>query len=429
MQAIFRAQQNEQISRLYQDLGCQHHLVQDDSSVGPTIPALTAVGFAKWTTIHVLAYPDDEFKRLEKVVVATPIDADGPMIDGKPERLPKQISRYLLPNQEDRNFKSLFDTAMARFWEDLGTTSKRTSSITAPSLSRHSSTSQPQSHPVEIHQAKTSPPPSSKSRPLERERNPYSGAPSAASDTSSVDEPVKIERERQPYTAHPGSGKVYGEGNSFNVANRSARADSTSRSREDPPPNESLHHRTKSTSSQNPVRPSRSGSRRAGSPPLKNYSQSTPVDIETGGPKYVPGFTSASSSFSNPSSATQSFTPASHPINGTNSFPPPAAPPPIDIRDWRDSRPRDDRAYRRTAEEEARLAAEFSSPRDAERWDTLQEIRSRESERPSRAAYDRSFLPLDPRDSSRDSRDAAYEDWMAYKERPRGPEYDNIKRY
>jgi hypothetical protein len=42
-------------------------------------------------TIHILAYPDEESKRLEKVVLAMPIDADGEMVDGRPERLPKQI--------------------------------------------------------------------------------------------------------------------------------------------------------------------------------------------------------------------------------------------------------------------------------------------------------------------------------------------------
>jgi hypothetical protein len=44
--AIFKAQSNEQISRLYQDLGCEYHLVQDATFV-PIVPALTPVGFAR----------------------------------------------------------------------------------------------------------------------------------------------------------------------------------------------------------------------------------------------------------------------------------------------------------------------------------------------------------------------------------------------
>jgi hypothetical protein len=36
-----------------------------------------------------------------------PIDADREMVDRKPERLLKQISRYLLSKREDRKFKRL----------------------------------------------------------------------------------------------------------------------------------------------------------------------------------------------------------------------------------------------------------------------------------------------------------------------------------
>jgi len=41
--------------------------------------------------LFILAYPEEEWRRLEKVVTAMPIDADGDLVDGKPERLPKQI--------------------------------------------------------------------------------------------------------------------------------------------------------------------------------------------------------------------------------------------------------------------------------------------------------------------------------------------------
>jgi hypothetical protein len=40
-------------------------------------------------TTWILAYPDQEASRLEKVVLSMPIDADGETVDGKPERLPK----------------------------------------------------------------------------------------------------------------------------------------------------------------------------------------------------------------------------------------------------------------------------------------------------------------------------------------------------
>jgi hypothetical protein len=44
-------------------------------------------------TTWILAYPDQEAKRLEKIVVSMPINADEP-VDGKPERLPKVCSSH-----------------------------------------------------------------------------------------------------------------------------------------------------------------------------------------------------------------------------------------------------------------------------------------------------------------------------------------------
>ncbi len=85
----------------------------------PCVPGLTPVGFAQWMTIHLLAYPDQEYIRLEKVVLKTPIDADGEMIDGKPERLPKQISRYLLPSKADQKSRELLEDAIADYLDDL----------------------------------------------------------------------------------------------------------------------------------------------------------------------------------------------------------------------------------------------------------------------------------------------------------------------
>jgi hypothetical protein len=53
----------------------------------------------------ILAHPDEEWRRLQKVVEAMPIDADGDLVDGKPERLPKQIvsrSYLQLPSNPSR---------------------------------------------------------------------------------------------------------------------------------------------------------------------------------------------------------------------------------------------------------------------------------------------------------------------------------------
>ena len=101
---------------MYQNLGCEYHLVQKHSTTAPTVPALTPLGFAQWMTALILAYPDKESERLEKVVLALPIDADGEMVDGKPERLPKQISRHLLPSRGDRRLRHSLENAISDFF-------------------------------------------------------------------------------------------------------------------------------------------------------------------------------------------------------------------------------------------------------------------------------------------------------------------------
>jgi hypothetical protein len=73
-------------------------LVQEENYRDPIIPGLTPIGFAHWMTKWILAYPEQEAVRLEKVVCSLPIDADGQIVDGKPERLPKVSSNYCYDN-------------------------------------------------------------------------------------------------------------------------------------------------------------------------------------------------------------------------------------------------------------------------------------------------------------------------------------------
>ncbi|ROW12927.1 hypothetical protein VPNG_04646 [Cytospora leucostoma] len=112
---------NEALAGLYQDLGCQYFLVPPDSRSRPTVPGLTPTGFAHWLVTMIQAYPDEEAKRLGKIVSALPIEADS-LLDGKPERLPKQISRYLLPEKPLRKSQKLVDEAMRDFMEDVNNT-------------------------------------------------------------------------------------------------------------------------------------------------------------------------------------------------------------------------------------------------------------------------------------------------------------------
>ena len=109
---------DERLADLFQDLHCPYHLVQTNPRCRPSIPCLTPEGFAQWLILNIQAYPDEEAKRLQTIVSAIPIDVESPL-DGKPERLPVQISRQLLPEKSIRRSRLLFDEAMKDFMEDL----------------------------------------------------------------------------------------------------------------------------------------------------------------------------------------------------------------------------------------------------------------------------------------------------------------------
>lgn len=391
------------------------------------VPSLTAVGFAHWMTLHILAYPEEEWKRLEKIVCTMPVNADGDLVDGKPERLPKQISRYLLPELEDRKSRKRLDTAIHDFLEDIGSAPARKKSITnspppplnrQPSISqrRNSSSNRQTRPPVEIHQDIKSPP-APKGSNIERERMPYSGAP--GSDVSSNDEGgIKIERERQPYTAQPGTGRVYENLKSPDRGPRD-RANSASRPNDTDFP-DPRHTRTHSDARRDQYMgppPARSGTRRPSSPPLKNFSNSTPIDINSSSASYGPGPSTSASSFTpNPST----FSPRPY-GSGASAFPPP--PPPMDSRGER----REAYTGRRIPDDDpSRVSGDFNSPRDAERWDRYQE--SRASGDGFGVPYERGSVSIDPRDGvPLTSRGGTNEDW--YREKPRGQGYDDFRRY
>lgn len=335
--------------------------------------------------------------------MAMPVNADGDLVDGKPERLPKQISRYLLPEVEDWKSRKLLDGAIKDFLEDLGSTPRKKSIASPPPLNRQPSTShsrrnsQSRRQPVEIHQDKKSP---TAANPIERERAPYAGAP-GSDISSSNEEGVKIERDRQPYVSQPGNGRVYENLNAPN--NRPNRANSTSRTREPDIP-EIRHSRNNSDARdrRDSYIPPRSSNRRTSSPPIKSFSNSTPIDINSSNYGHNP----SSSNFApNPST----FSPRSY-GSGNPSFPPP---PPVGER-------REAYSGRRIPEEDTtpRFASDFTSPRDAEKWDRYQD---------SRAAgdpYDRGSASMDPRDNV-PPRGAPTEDW--YRDgKPRTSGYDDF---
>lgn len=337
---------------------------------------------------------------------------DGEMVDGKPERLPKQISRHLLPLVEDRKSKKLLDRAVSDFFEDIAIANygRRRQSLTSPPRSRTTSTSQSgratSQTRVSLNGRATSqtrtrptetpfkaPSTSQPSKPLERDRMPYVGSPSAI-DSAAVDDTIKIERERQPYSAHPGGGKVRTESINIppikEISGRN-RANSTSRVVREPLVTDPRMKSPPSVAAQAFAQHSaRNGPVRQNSPPLTSFSHSTPIDLHSG-LSYAPPPSSASSY---PQSQTFSSPPSSH-TSVTSTFPPP--PPPIDIRE---KKPMEERGHhRRSTVDEGMLAGNFNSPRDAERWDRLQDLgRTPEPDRPDRAFDPRVSIPTDQRD-------------------------------
>lgn len=109
--ALFRCNSSQDcraLESMYQDMQCQYHLVPEGGSDIPNTPALTAAGFVRWMVCCILAAPDQEAYRLDKIVQALPIETRQ-LVEGGggglPERLPKQLSRHLLPVKPNETTK------------------------------------------------------------------------------------------------------------------------------------------------------------------------------------------------------------------------------------------------------------------------------------------------------------------------------------
>jgi hypothetical protein len=176
------------LSKLYRELRCEHHLVQEHPAEQPYVPALTPQGFQEWMTAMIQAYPDAEFERLSKAVLDMPISN----AEDRRERFPKELPRRLFPQHE--NLQAQQRCAAALSAEGVGP----------------------------LRKAPTFPPPPPMGGPqpsLERERTPYVSQSRPREDSGAVEsddadnEPlsIPIERERKPYAATPGGGKVHND--------------------------------------------------------------------------------------------------------------------------------------------------------------------------------------------------------------------------
>ena len=217
--------EHSSISRMYRELDCQHHLVQEHHDERPDIPALTPIGFERWMTLLLQAHPDEEYQRLTKAVLDMPISNP----DDKKERFPKEISRRLFPETgdnkiRDRLVKTMTEHAHVELPIPINSDAARHTNgdvqgqtIIDPPSKHHRAPSCAASEPPRI-------PPS-----LERERKPYSNIPSesAIDDTNPPPPPIQpIERERKPYTNQQAGGRVYEDDLHSTLPNRTVRSDS-----------------------------------------------------------------------------------------------------------------------------------------------------------------------------------------------------------
>ncbi|KAI0378312.1 hypothetical protein F5Y04DRAFT_291109 [Hypomontagnella monticulosa] len=111
----------DRIADFFYDLECQYHLVPLNSHSRPRVPALTPVGFVQYITTCILAHPDEEFRRLDKIVTDVQLVADTSVAaDGHPEKLPRQLLRSQFPVTYDPRSRKVLAAALEDLREDLG---------------------------------------------------------------------------------------------------------------------------------------------------------------------------------------------------------------------------------------------------------------------------------------------------------------------
>ncbi|KAK5131503.1 hypothetical protein LTR08_000897 [Meristemomyces frigidus] len=236
------------LSKMYQKLLCQHHLVQVQNHEAPTVPGLTPSGFEQLMTVLLQAHPDTEFERLARAVMNMPISN----ADNKSERFPKELSRRLLPahgnlQAEQRIVASLNHEPIL--------------------VQLRGSSSMPPPPPASTHPPQTSFPLPQTSF-TERERKPY--AQTSFSNTVDDDDllgqpAAPIERERMPYFAKEGMGKMHNANEDRERDNRPPTS-----YKPDPPPT----RRRSSRSNSNVPTYNNNASEPVSVPPAKNHRTS-----------------------------------------------------------------------------------------------------------------------------------------------------------
>ncbi|KAF2463488.1 uncharacterized protein BDR25DRAFT_298052 [Lindgomyces ingoldianus] len=244
--SIFGRLSYPKLCKIYREMRCQHHLIQEHSAGEPRVPALTPEGFQEWMTTMIQAYPDNEYKRLSKAVLDLPISN----ADDAKERFPKELPRRLFPYQENLHAQQRCAAALSA--EGVGPLRKAPTFPPPPPMG-----------------------PSSGPTPgLDRERSPYATQPDSRAIESDDDETplsMPLERERKPYSSVPGGGKIYEDGLSRSMQSDTVlhsprhRTQSTASQSQWVPPTIGSHHQN------HPRTGSHVNSRRPRSPSFSNY--------------------------------------------------------------------------------------------------------------------------------------------------------------
>ncbi|OAK98052.1 hypothetical protein IQ06DRAFT_279087 [Phaeosphaeriaceae sp. SRC1lsM3a] len=251
-QDVFGTLSYSALAKIYRDMRCQHHLIQEHLADAPYIPALTPDGFQEWMTAMILAYPEQEYERLAKAVLDMPISN----ADDRKERFPKELPRRLFPQAE--NLQAQQKCAATLSSEGVGCLRKAPTFPPPPPKSQNTSTN------------------------LERERNPYASQPeqkSFGSEDEFESTSVPIERQRKPYAATPGGGKLYEDDMQRSATTDASMHDQRKRRQSTaaqgpwaPPPSSDAYYDTQ------PRAVPQGNSRRTRSPSFSNHgSQSDPT--------------------------------------------------------------------------------------------------------------------------------------------------------
>ncbi|KAL7268964.1 hypothetical protein RUND412_008391 [Rhizina undulata] len=105
-QGFFRGRSSASLASVYRALNCEHFYVPPPSghpgsfSEKPCIPALTPRGFETWMFTQLMAYPDREAVRIQKILDFWPIS------NSSGERYRKLIPRRCFPDKEDPVIRS-----------------------------------------------------------------------------------------------------------------------------------------------------------------------------------------------------------------------------------------------------------------------------------------------------------------------------------